>query len=85
MRDVKRANDLDGLKLEDYGIDMLQRFENALPFYGLRPWHETTYRKACEEGWAAEPADEFQKAIWDEIHAMPSEPLKIAPETTKQN
>ena len=77
MRDVRRASDLDRMKLEDYGVDMLQRFEEGLPFYGLKPWHETTYRKACEEGWAPAPTNEFQKAIWDEIHTSPKNPMKI--------
>ena len=44
----------------------------------------TVYRKACEEGWAPQPTNDVQKAIWDKVHAMPTEPLKIKPETKKQ-
>ena len=29
------------------------------------------------------PTNDVQKAIWDEIHAMPTEPIKIKPETKK--
>ena len=42
-----------------------------------------TYRKACEEGWAPAPTNAIQKAIWDKVHEMPAEPLKIKPETKK--
>jgi len=37
----------------------------------------STYRKACEEGWAPMPTNNFQKAIWEEVKA------KKAPEKTK--
>ena len=85
MRDVKRPQDLDSMEPEDYGIELLRRFEEGLPFYGITPWHETTYLKACEEGWAAKPENEYQQAIWNKVHSLPTEPLKIAPESTKQN
>ena len=42
-----------------------------------------TYRRACEEGWAPAPTNDVQKAIWDKVHAMPSEPIKIKPEDKK--
>ena len=42
-----------------------------------------SYRIACEEGWAAAPTNDVQKAIWEEVHAMPTEPIKIKPETKK--
>ena len=42
-----------------------------------------TYGRAVREGWAPAPTNEYQKAIWDKIHAMPTEPIKIKPETKK--
>ena len=51
---------------------------------GIRRIRQTTYRKACYEGWAPAPTNEYQKAIWDMVHALPSQPIKIKPETTKQ-
>lgn len=44
---------------------------------GIKPTQLTTYRKACEEGWAPAPTNEYQKVIWDKTHEIPSEPLKI--------
>ena len=44
----------------------------------------TNYRTAVKEGWAPQPTNDVQKAIWDKVHAMPTEPLKIKSETKKQ-
>lgn len=81
--DIRVPGDLDIIKDESYGVDALAAMERKMPLYGVTPWYETTYRKACEEGWAPAPTNEFQKAIWDKVHAMPAEPIKIAPETKK--
>lgn len=36
-----------------------------------------TYQQACQEGWAAAPTNDIQKAVWDQVHAMPDKPLTI--------
>lgn len=36
-----------------------------------------TYGQACKQGWAPAPTNEVQKAIWDKVHEMPTEPIKI--------
>ena len=45
--------------------------------YGIGMLKINTYRKACEEGWAADPTNAVQKAIWDKVHSMPKTPMKI--------
>ena len=50
---------------------------------GICRVRHTTYRKACYEGWAPPPTNEYQKAIWDMVHALPTEPMKIKPEAKK--
>lgn len=50
---------------------------------GITPIRFATYRQACHEGWAPAPTNDVQTAIWDEIHAMPTSPMKIKPETKK--
>ena len=82
MRDVKSVADIDALQ-ERFGLDTVSHVRSSAPFYGLVPWYQTTYLKACEEGWAPAPTNEFQKAIWDKVHAMPTEPIKIKPEAKK--
>ena len=50
---------------------------------GVKMIRFTTYRMACQEGWAPAPTNDVQKAVWDEVHAMPTAPIKIKPETKK--
>ena len=83
MRDVKSPKDLDRLQAEQFGLEIVTHVLESSSFYGLKPWNQTTYQKACEEGWAPAPTNEFQKAIWDKVHEMPTEPIKIKPETKK--
>ena len=64
-------------------VDIMARFAPYLAGYGVRPYVLSTYKKACEEGWAPAPTNDVQKAIWDKVHAMPTAPLKIKPETKK--
>ena len=77
MRDVTKPSDLDGLKAEVFGLETINRFIDSAPLYGLKPWHVTTYREACEQGWAPQPTNEYQKRVWDKVHAIPTKPLKI--------
>ena len=50
---------------------------------GICRVRQTSYRKACYEGWAPAPTNDYQKAIWDMVHALPTEPMKIKPEEKK--
>ena len=77
------AKDLDTIPIEEYGVDVLMTLGRSLPSYGVMPWIETTYKKACQEGWAPAPTNDVQKAIWDRVHELPTEPIKIKPEAKK--
>ena len=50
---------------------------------GVTPMEVTTCRQVCRLGWAPAPANEYQKAVWEELHAIPTEPIKIKPEEKK--
>jgi len=84
MRGVAKPEDLDSITREVYSIDVLARMNETSSRFGITPWHQTSYRRACTEGWAPAPTNDFQKAIWDEVHAMPTSPMKILPESRKQ-
>ena len=85
MDPVFSLSQLDQILVDNIGIAQKMLIErSAIRYFGMRPYKRTTYLKACEEGWASPPADEYQKAIWDMVHALPSQPIKIKPETTKQ-
>ena len=66
-------------------IEVLPKTKNAAKSRGILPGKRAVYRKACEEGWAPAPTNDVQKAIWDKVHEMPTEPIKIKPETKKQD
>lgn len=54
-----------------------------MKMFGITQNKMTTYKKACEEGWAPTPTNAYQKAIWDRFKAEkergPSNPLQIKP------
>ena len=77
LRDVTKPSDIDALPSEEFGFEIINRFMVSAPLYGLKPWYQTTYRKACEEGWAPTPTNDVQKRVWDKVHATPKNPMKI--------
>ena len=69
--------DLDVIKEEAYGVEIRWTLGMALPTYGITPWKVTTYKQACEEGWANAPTNKFQQKIWDKVHELPKKPMTI--------
>ena len=83
MSAVHKPADLDRFINAKLPIDVIARFKQNFKALGLGSWTISTYRKACQEGWAPAPTNDIQKAIWDKVHAMPTAPIKIKPETKK--
>ena len=75
--------ELDSIKGDSLVADILQRCKAHLTRIGVTQERKVMYTRACTEGWAPSPTNEYQKAIWNKIHAMPSEPIKIKPEEKK--
>jgi hypothetical protein len=76
MAAIKEPKDLDKM-LEAAPVDAIQRAIESLKIYGVTPQEMSTYKKACQEGWAPAPTNEYQKAIWEKVHAAPKNPMKI--------
>lgn len=74
---VSKPSDLDGLDGAQLPMDVIATFNKNLAPFGVTPYLRTTYREACKEGWAPAPTNDFQKAIWDKLHELPSKPIKI--------
>lgn len=74
---ITKSSDLDRFVDCRLPIDVMNRFAPYLKGYGITPKAFTTYKKACEEGWAPAPTNEYQQVIWDSYHASPTEPMKI--------
>lgn len=44
---------------------------------GVQRVRRATYRAACKQGWAPAPTNDLQRAIWEEVHELPTNPIKI--------
>ena len=66
-------------------VGAMARNLNAL---GFKPRRRLTYRRACQEGWAPAPTNEFQKAVWEQVKADkergPANPITIPPPNKKK-
>ena len=76
MRHVKKPSDLDGVNAA-LPLDVMNRMILACKDLGITARRRVAYRVACKEGWAAAPTNDVQKAVWDQVHEIPSEPIKI--------
>ena len=79
---AKSIQDLD-LYREFIPQDSANNCKERLADKGVTPLKYTVYVRACHEGWAPQPTNDVQKAIWDKVHALPTEPIKIKPEEKK--
>jgi len=77
VRAIVDEADLDRNLDDQLPMDVFQRFYSYMSGLGVKPALYSTYKKACEEGWAPAPTNDVQKAIWDKVHAMPKNPMKI--------
>lgn len=80
--DVATPRDLDYAS-EEIPMDARSAIDRHLQRRGMEPEHATDYETACVEGWAPAPKTDEQQKIWDKVHALPTEPIKILPEQKK--
>ena len=77
MTQVREPKDLDNAPMAALGPEPSMKVAANIGKFGIEQFHRATYRRACMEGWAPSPTNDIQKAIWDEVHAKPSKPMKI--------
>lgn len=70
-------HDLDVIDMDEVPADLIGRFKTYVSGYGVIPYHKTTYKAACKHGWAPAPTNDVQRAIWNDIHQLPTSPIKI--------
>lgn len=80
---VKDGPTLEEYPMDGYAVDGIQAMAKYLRNLGATQGRHTVYITACKEGWAPAPTNEFQKAIWEKVHQLPTHPIKIKPETKK--
>ena len=74
---VDKISDLDSIIADKYTPDVDVRIANNLADTKIKPYRIVKYSEAVEEGWAPAPTNEYQKAIWERVHAAPKNPMKI--------
>lgn len=62
---------------ESIPVDMVDHWQRHLKTLGVTRRECASYLQACQEGWAPKPVNDIQRKIWNEIHATPTNPLKI--------
>lgn len=65
------------LTVDTIPMDMVGYYQEFLKPLGVTPRELTTYKRACREGWAPQPTNDVQQAIWDKVHQIPDKPMKI--------
>jgi len=74
---IVQAKDLDKHMDASMPVDIPNRFQGYLAPFGVVPGTVSSYQEACEQGWAPAPTNKYQQAVWDQVHALPSSPMKI--------
>ena len=77
LQTVLSLKDIDALGAEAFCPEPVNQILEHLDALGVVKYQRATYAKACEEGWAPAPTNEYQQVIWDSYHASPTEPMKI--------
>lgn len=74
---IGSAKALDSFKDESLPPDVFARMRVYAEALGIRPVRKVPYSTACQEGWAPLPTNKEQRAIWEKVNKIPSEPMKI--------
>lgn len=77
MQPVSSPRDLDSIIGCALTVDVTMAMRANLEKLGVTQTKYTTYRKACMEGWAPAPTNDYQKAIWNQVHQIPDKPITI--------
>ena len=77
MAPIRSLADLDANTCVTPTMEPFNKMINNAKLMGVAVRRRVSYRKACQEGWAPQPTNDVQKAIWDKVHAVPATPMKI--------
>ena len=84
MKQAVGVAGVDGLICSTYSPEACSKIGSYLAMAGYKRCQRGTYYDACEEGWAPAPTNAVQKAIWDKVHQLPTQPLTIQRESTRK-
>lgn len=88
MQSVNNLAELDDIKGIGLDPQALMSIMQRLPKLGITPPKMLPYIKACREGWAPAPTNDYQKAVWEKVKADkergPTNPITIPPPNQKK-
>ena len=83
LLNITEIKELDTAKVDSLVYDMVVRCNAHLKKIGITPERRVMYSRACAEGWAHAPTNEYQKAVWSTIRAEkergPAKAIQIKP------
>lgn len=56
---------LDRAPCRGFGMDSMQTIQKTMERWGMPNMKKTSYKRACEEGWAPPPTNDVQRALWE--------------------
>lgn len=77
LMSLSEVDQLDSVNPDLMVFDTVTRCQKYLTKIGVTFPVHVSYQKACQEGWAPAPTNDIQRAIWQQVHATPTDPLKI--------
>ena len=77
LQPVYNLRELDALVYQVMQPMNFQKMYAQMAKFGVKRARHIPYKLAVMEGWAPQPTNEYQKAIWDEVRAAPKNPMKI--------
>lgn len=75
--------ELDSVDVVEIPVDVAESILKQLRLVNVTPQSKAHYNIAVQQGWAPAPTNDVQKAIWNKVHAIPAEPIKIKYEKKK--
>lgn len=84
MAYVHSVKDLDRIGSSSLGPEATNIANESARRLGVNQITVSSYRRACQQGWAPDPTNDVQRAIWKEVHALPTEPIVIKPESERK-
>lgn len=83
LQPVFSVKELDALTYQVMQPMNFQKMYSTLAKLGVTRSRRIPYRVAVQEGWAAQPTNDYQKAVWNEVRALPEKPIKIEYDASK--
>lgn len=77
LQPVYNLKELDALVYQVMQPMNFQKIYAQMAKFGVKRARHIPYKLAVMEGWAPQPTNEYQKAVWDQVHAAPKNPMKI--------